>query len=399
MATTMSIDVDGSENRVRIHELTIHDDELVDFLEGFDEDRREDAVVRALKVGAATLQLAETSKDLEYVKRAFESMQEELEDEIDDVQNNISETFGGDGTVSRILEGHFGDDGTLRKHIEDAFGEGGVFSERLDEELGEDGERIRAALDPDVEGTPTYRLQQTLKDEIQGIRDLLSEEEGREEVRQQTTLKGDEFEDVVEELLDDLCYGTPHNYEYTGEEEGELTDSKSGDFVVTLGDTGQRIVIEGKSERNYTEPTIRKEMEAAIENRNADYGIFVSECEAYVPDKVGYLKEFDRRYLAVCVSQDEEDDVDSRLFHIGYNWAKMRAAQVALDAGGEVDPEAIGSKVEEVEDSLDQFQTVKRKCTNIRSNANEIDELLNGIADEVNGHLNEVRAELSKADG
>lgn len=70
-----------------------------------------------------------------------------------------------------------------------------------------------------------------------------------------------------------------------------------------------------------------------------------------------------------------------------------------LDARGEVDLEAIQSTVDEVEDSLDQFQTVKKKCTNIRTNANEIDELLSEIAADVNGHLNEVRAELSKAEG
>lgn len=399
MATTMSVDVNDAENRIQIHELTIHDDELVDYLTEFDEDRREEAIVRALKVGAATLRLSETTKDVEHVREAFESMRDELEDEIDEVQEDIDETFGDEGRVSSILERHFGDEGTLRKHIDDAFGEGGIFSERLDEELGEDGERIQDALDPDVEGTPTYRLRRTLEEEIEGIRDLLKKEEGVEETRRQTTLKGDDFEEVVEGLLDDLCYGTSHNYQYTGEQEGELTDSKAGDFVVTLGDTSQRLVIEAKSEQGYTEPKIREQMESAIENRNADYGMFVSECEDYVPDKVGYLSEFDRRYLAVSLSQDEEDEADSRLFQIGFNWAKMRAAQSALDAGGEVDPEAIQSKVDEVEDSLGRFQTVKKKCTNIRTNANDIDELLTEIADDVNGHLNEVRAELSRADG
>ncbi|MDX1747353.1 MAG: restriction endonuclease, partial [Halobacteriales archaeon] len=359
---------------------------------------REDAVVRALKVGAATLRLSETSKDLEYVKREFESMQDVMEDEIDDVKEDLQEKFGDDGTVSRILEGHFGEDGTLRRHIERAFGEDGVFSERLDQELGEDGERIQSALDPSTEGTPTYQLQQTLTDEIQRVRDLLTEEAAREEVRQKTTLKGDDFETVVERLLDDLVYGTSHTYEYTGESEGELTDSKSGDFVIDLGDTDQRIVVEAKSEDGYTEPKIREQMERAIENRNADYGIFVSECERYVPDKVGYLKEFDRSYLAVALSRDEEDDVDPRLFQIGYNWAKMRAAQTAIDTGAEIDPEVVQSKVEEVGDSLDRFQSVKRKCTNIRENATAIDESLNEISDDVNAHLNDIRAELSKSE-
>lgn len=249
-----------------------------------------------------------------------------------------------------------------------------------------------------VQSTPEHRLRQTLKEEIQGIRDLLTAEEAKEEIRGKTTLKGDDFEHVVEELLDDLCYGSSHTSRDTSEEEGELGSSKVGDFVVDLGDTDQRIVIEAKSEQNYTEPTIREQMEAAMENRNADYGIFVTECEEYVPDKVGYPKEYDRQYVAVSLSQDEADEVDPRLFKIGFNWAKMRAAQVAPDTGGDVDPEAIGTKVEEISDSIAKFQSVKKKCTSIRSSADDIEEELGDIADEVNGHLNEVQAELSTAD-
>ncbi|WP_218780610.1 hypothetical protein [Halorarum halophilum] len=258
MATTLSVEVDSTENEVQIQELSIHDDGLVSFLDDIDDDQKEDAVIRALKVGAATLQLAETSKDLEFVKREFHSMQEVIEGEIDDVQDDLQEKFGDDGKLARILDGHLGDDGTLREHIDDAFGEDGIFSERLDEELGEDGERIQQALDPDTEGTPTYRLKQTLKNEIQDIEEKLTKEEAQAEVRQRTTLKGDDFEDTVEGLLDELVYHTSHSYEYTGDSEGELTGRDVGDFVLTLGDTGQRIVVEAKSEKEYSVPSIKR---------------------------------------------------------------------------------------------------------------------------------------------
>jgi hypothetical protein len=140
-------------------------------------------------------------------------------------------------------------------------------------------------------------------------------------------------------------------------------------------------------------------MADAIDNRSADYGIFVSECESYLPQKIGYLQEYDRQFVVVSVSQDEDDDIDHRLFRIGYNWAKMRAAQAAVDTGSEVDPEMVQSKVEEIGDSIEQFRSVKTKCTNIRKNANDIEENLDSIADDVNTQLNQIRAELSKAGG
>ncbi|WP_218780611.1 hypothetical protein [Halorarum halophilum] len=76
----------------------------------------------------------------------------------------------------------------------------------------------------------------------------------------------------------------------------------------------------------------------------------------------------------------------------------MRAAQAAVDTGSQVDPEVVQSKVEEVSDSIERFQSVKKKCSNIRKSATGIEADLDEIADTVNGHLNDVRAELSKAD-
>ena len=68
MATTESITVDSVDRTVHIHELTIHDEDLVDFHEGYEEGERHRAVERALLVGAMTLEFAGTSKDLEFVK-------------------------------------------------------------------------------------------------------------------------------------------------------------------------------------------------------------------------------------------------------------------------------------------------------------------------------------------
>lgn len=395
MATTHAIEVDVPSNEVRITELVVHDDELVEFLEGVDDDRVEEAVVRALKVGAATLNLAETEKELEYVRRHFQAMNEEFESEIDRVQSDIEEQFGDDGRLPRLLDDYLGEDGSLRTQLERAFGEDGIFSHRLDQELGENGERIQEALDPDREGTPTYRLKQAFRDEINDLEELLLKEEGREEVRARTTLKGEDFEEDVATILDDLVYNTAHSYDYTGNTEGELTGRDVGDFVIDLGDIDQRIVVEAKSDKSYTEPKIKEEMADAMENRLADYGIFVSQCESYVPRKLGYFHEIDRAIVVVCLSEDEDDELDPRLFRMAFNWAKIRATQAAVDTGGDVDAEAIQSKVEAVRKSIDRFQQIRSKTTNIRDSAIGIDEQLTEIANDVTEHLNDIRTELS----
>lgn len=141
-------------------------------------------------------------------------------------------------------------------------------------------------MDPDVEGTPTYRL----KNEIREIRNAIEREAAREEERQQSWKKGDDFEETLGNLLDTLVYNTTHDVEHTGDEEGEIPSRDVGDYVLTLGETGQKIVVEAKSEKNYSSQDIKDEMQEAIENRDADYGIFVTECESYVPNKIGYFQ-------------------------------------------------------------------------------------------------------------
>ncbi|WP_411968691.1 hypothetical protein [Haloferax sp. YSSS75] len=395
---TSKIHLNEQDGIVRLDDLTIEDHELVAYLAEHDATNREEAFHQALRIGTATLSLAETSKEVEHVKHEFEQMRSDFEAEIDDVREELDRRFGDDGEVSSILDRHLGPEGRLNRELDDVFGEEGLFARRLDEELGEDGERIQDALDPDREGTPTNRLREALRGEIRELSKQLQVEEGREEVRQRTTEKGHVFEDTVAQFLTDLVYGSSHSFDRTGEVVGELAESKVGDFVVTLGPTNQRIVVEAKSEQNYTQPRIKKEMREAIENRDADYGIFVSECESYVPNKVGYFREFDGEFLSVALSADEDDDVDSRLFNIGFNWAEMRAVQSHLDAGDDVDPEFVRTQVEEIEDSVSKFTNVKRKCSSIRKSANGIEESLDDIQGEVTTRLNNIVGEMSKSE-
>lgn len=158
MATTEDVTIGTDTNEVRTANLTVQDAELAAYLGDASEEERTDRAARAFQVGAMTLQLAETSTDLEYGKREFERMRGDLED----VREEREERFDDDGDRPRPLERYLGDEGGLRSHLDGAFGEEGDFVERPDEVLGEDGERIQTALDPDVEGTPTYRLKSEL---------------------------------------------------------------------------------------------------------------------------------------------------------------------------------------------------------------------------------------------
>jgi len=386
----VKVDLDKNEIDVQI---SLRDEDLANYLAEFDSDEeRLKAAERAFRVGALTLQLSETTKDVEHVKREFNSMQTELEREIEEVTEELNEKFGDEGELGKVLEEHLGEEGTLRERIEEAFGENGEMLECLNSIVGEDGSKIQEAFDPDTEGTPFYRL----KREIQELRDKIERESGREEERQKSWKKGTEFEETVGNILDSLAYNTTHEVEHVGDEEGEIPGRDVGDHVITLGETGQRIVFESKSEKGYSSQDIKEEMEEALENRDAEYGIFVTECESYVPDKVGYFQEYDQEILSIALSADEDDEIDEGFLHIAWNWARMRTIQSSMKTRETIDTETIQSQVEEIRSDIERFSTVKTKCSNIEDTAGDIKRLLDEIRDDIHTDLQEITTELSK---
>ncbi len=399
MAIEESVALKIKHDRAVINDLEITDSRIVDYLNEFDNaQEQEDAFMRALRVGVTTMKLAKTSQQEEFVERKFGEMQRDFQGEIERIEDEVEAKFGDDGDVPKIFEDHLGQNGNLNQQIEDAFSDDGPFKQRLDEELGEDGERIQEALDPDREGTPTYRLKQAFQDQIRSLHDKIEEqaatEEATEEIRQRTTLKGDDFEDTVNNILSDLVYGTSDELEFTGETIGEIGSRKVGDFVITLNDTGQRIVIEAKSSTGYSQRDIKDELDDAIENRDADYGIIVFECESYIPNKIGYFHEFDNQRLSVALSETNEDDIEPGFLRIAHNWAKTRAVQGYVDSGTAFEPEVVQAAVREVGDSIDRFTTIRKKTTSIKKTANEIDVELDEIEAEVKSELTDIRTEI-----
>lgn len=399
MAIEEPVPLQLENDQAVITNLEIADSEIIDYLAEFDngQDQKE-AFMRALRVGVTTMQLATTSQQEEFVERKFGEMQRDFQGEIERIEDEVEAKFGDDGEVPKIFEDHLGQDGNLKQHIEDAFSDDGPFKQRLDEELGEDGERIQEALDPDREGTPTYRLKQTFQDQIRSLHDKIetqaAAEETEEELRRRTTLKGDDFEDTVENILSDLVYGTSDELEFTGETVGEIGSRKVGDFVITLNDTGQRIVIEAKSSTGYSQRKIKNELDDAIENRDADYGIIVFECESYIPNKIGYFHEFDNQRLSVALSETDEDDIEPGFLRIAHNWAKTRAVQGYVDSGTAFEPETVQAAVREVSDSINRFSTIRKKTTSIKKTANEIGVELDEIEGEVKSELTNIRTEM-----
>lgn len=398
MARAKEVTIDPSESTVTVRELEIQDDDVVTFLSERSEIEREEAVRRAIQVGVTAMKIMDTTKDVEYIERRLSELEDDLEDEVEEFRDELDEVVGDDGKLEAVLEEHIGEDGKLSKHFQEAFGEDGPLQERLDDELGEDGEKIRSALDPDVEGTPTNRMMTTMERKFESIHEKLGEEETREEIRSETYYKGEDFEDTVQNILEDMVRQTNASVEYTGNTPGALEGRDVGDFVIELGETDQRIAVEAKTKYQSTSD-IKDEMSEAIPNREADYGIYVVDQLENVPKKkVGWFEEIDQEFVVISLSGGDEDEIEPGYLRIAYNWARLRVLQSHADVGEEFDPENLQSDLEEIEESVDRFSTVKSHCTEIEKSKNRIEEELSEIEQEIKERLGDISAELHKVD-
>jgi len=397
MATVENISIDSNANSVVLNEITIQDAELVSYLSEFDQGEQEEAVKRALRIGASAMELVGTSKEAEVVENRFSEMEREFEDELDELRDELDDRFSEDGgEVPRILEQHFGDDGHLKEHLNDIFGSDGQFAERLENELGEDGEKIQEALDPGREGTPTNRLQNRIVEEIEEMKQRFDQQEGKDEIREKTTLKGFDFEDQVEEMLSELVHQTPNQFQNTSEQSGELGTSKKGDFVISLNDTNQRIVVEAKN--GSFNGTVDAEMTEAIENRDADYGILVASSVEYLPrTQVGWFSEIDQDYLVVALSDQGEEEIESRFFKFAFHWARTRTMLSAVDVGDDIDPEVIKGELDGIEDAIDNFSKVRSNCTSLKGTVDDIRNTLDEIEADVTSRIGRLEQELGNS--
>ncbi|WP_254821943.1 hypothetical protein [Haloglomus halophilum] len=397
MSTVGSVSIDEAGGSVTIDSLQIEDEELCEFLLQHEESEYPEKVSQALTIGMKTMQLMDTSQEVEYVERRLSNLEDSLTAQVEAFQDELQRKLGDDGELHQALDEHMGEEGTLESRIEAAFDDDGPFVERLNEELGEDGERIQAALDPDKEGSPTHRLEQRLKNEIESIRDKIVEEETEADLRSRTYLKGGDFEDSVHDILNEIVRQTPNNVEFTGDTTGE-TGREVGDFVFNLADTDQKIAVEAKTEY-YPTQDIKDEMEAAIQNRDAAYGVFVTDTLENLPStKTGWFHEFpDQNTVVVALSETAEDEIEPGYLRIAMSWARMRAVQAHAEVGSDFDPEDLRAELNEIESDLDRFKAIRGQCTEIKNSRERIETTLSEIERDITARLGTIEAELSKA--
>jgi len=347
---------------VLITDVQVQDENVYQFLKEVDEGRRIERLVSAIRIGIIGLKRMAVGEELDYVEKEFNSLMTKFDKMFDPA----------------VKTSHFG---KLSSLLEEYFDKGGT---------------VENLFDPTVDGSPLGKLRKVLQDEFQELRDTIKGKEAKEELIAVTTLKGYEFEDACEEILG--VFVSKHmgdELERKTNEIGEITGSFAGDFLITLGDMpDKKIVLETKDSGTLTQPQIIEDLENAMRNRGAKYGIFVSKYKEALPKKIGWFNEFRGNMLVCTLGSKEANTFFPEVLNIAYQWAKLRIGKEVT-----IEEKALGmiaEGIKEIEITLDTFSQIQRQCTNVDKATEEIRQLSDGLKNSVEEQISKIQKAIAE---
>jgi hypothetical protein len=388
-------------DKIIVQNLEIED---ADVLECFRDVKPEDMEQRfrsALKVGSIAFKTLGTTERIDYIQKEFNKLDrkfsETLQDTADQLTQKVDDIFGEKGTIPTLVEDNFGENGTVDSILEDHLGDKGTFSEQLEKHFGKDGIIVKELFDPLKEGTPLNQLKTLLSEELEAIKKALDIANAEEEARQKSTQKGGDFEDICEELLADIVRNHKGDtFQRTTTLKGRITNSKKGDFIINVsGKSEFRIVIEAKDTSALSLAKIHEEIDEAIKNRGAKYGILVSKWNENLPKGVGCFNYYDDDKLVCSLGSMDDEVLHEEILHAAYCWARANILKKSATCE-KVDFSLIDTNLSQLKGHLDLFTSIKSNCTNINTATRKITEGLDDIESKIEQNIRNIQKEMSK---
>ncbi len=379
---TDGIDLIEDARELIISEFSVRDKEVYQFFYDLDEKDRSVMIRTALKLGVTALKTMTTSERVDYIERNFQNM-------TNDFKSEIRSVFDDDGKVNTVISKYFGEKGRVENFLETKIGKNWEFENMIKDYFGPNGTVIKNIFDPNNEKTPLASMNKNIVDSIIRVREDLGIKKAEEVIKEGTPLKGIDFQDALHPIIGKIAEPFSDKVKNTTSVAGLITRSKKGDFVTELYGNEKKIVIEAKDSR-YTSSQIEIEMRGALENRGADYGIYVSKYVEDVPEGVGWFNEYDGKYVVVALASKDDQYFSNKLMEIAYKWARIRALSSDEDTNGKDELPDLNEKLNDVRKSIGKFRVIRTDCTNAENAIYHIRDQLNTIERDINASLDSI---------
>jgi hypothetical protein len=363
-------------------------------------------VADAIEIGARVLDRESAAAEVDYVRAEFERQAGQLRERLtkaieagdQQLAERITQSFdaGRDGSVQKEIEVRVStaleqQREALLKLFSAEDGANPFFNfrdsmVRVYRELGQsqrdEGEENRKRIDE-------------LTRQVSELKGLTESKREVAEAEEAGTRKGRSFEELVHAELEQLASGRDAAH-HVGDESSEA-GGKRGDTVVEFGAcTGPSlatVVFEAKN-RKLSKNDAWIELNAAMAERDASYGVLVVAGEDKLPSGLQELTEYQGNKMIAVIDRDEPDPLALRLVY-RYVRARVLAAEAA---GLEVDAAGVRDAAEEATARLKAANRIRKSLTNVTTSADRAREELEGMISDVERSLSRIESLVAAAD-
>ena len=369
----------------------------------------ERVVTDAIEIGARILDREHAGASVEVLRQDLEKTAETV---VTELHTQLEQAFGPEsGHVTRVLQRHFGaESSTAVQH---------QVRTAVAELLNESRERLFKQFSSADESNPLATFQRAAVAAIRQSSDqqhthlremngrigelqlevakLQAEKEKALEVaaeHDRSTAKGRPYEEAVLEALEGIASGHGDDCDGVGDLRG--VGGRKGDVVVDIdGCAGRprgRIVFEAKNSRRSRNEAIA-ELDEAMNQRAADYAVWVVPTEDKLPARAAQLREVNGDKLFVVYDPEE----GSRLaLEIAYSLARARVVMAKGGAEG-LDASAVRAEVERAMVAMEDVRRIKSQLTSAAGQIEDVRAIVDAMADRVRGHLGQIDAMVAVA--
>jgi hypothetical protein len=374
----------------------------------------------AVEIGARVLDREQAGANAEFVRTEFEKQAREVEAAFGEqagavgerLAKQLEDVFGPEtGSLSKALERHFSDDssGSVQQRVRGLVAEvmAQARQDLLQQFSAADGRNPladfkaaslammkRAAEQQDTHLTAMRDRMAALERQLQGLRDEKAASVELAAERERGTAKGRTFEEAVFDAVEAIAAAQGD----CAEPVGDLAEGggKRGDVVVSVdaatGPARGRIVIEAKDRRISRKKSL-EELAEGLDQRSAQFGVWVVPSEEELPAGVRDLREVDGDKLYVVF--DPEDGARVGL-EVAYKLARARVLLTRDEVEG-LDPALVAERVELARRAMEDVRRIKQQLTGATTAIGSAREVLDEMAEGVRARLGEIDDAVAEA--
>lgn len=376
--------VELKDDSIIVKDIVIDDLNTHKILNDIHEDKREDFIKKAIVIGAIGLRNLYLTENVDYIEKEFKVILKDLESQSKDIKNNLEKEF------RELLKNSENQSKDIKSMIEktldvdsntSSLGKMRVlFEDYFDKRKG----KISDLPSPFEDDSPIKKLKEEIFKKIQELRDELIKEKSQEEIIEKTTLKGGNFEEVAVETIEDFCSEYEDKICPCGEILGRK--NKIGDITIDInGDENKRIVVECKDSSAYSYKKTIDEINDAIENRNAKFGIFLFKTQSQIPSALTPVK-ITNTYIITSLDQG---------IYFAIRVARLFVEKSMEARQKEIPIDEIQKEVEKIMTKLSDFKNIHSKLTQIDNASDYIRRNIDRLKKDIEEGLNSVKELLS----